>query len=657
MEDILGQVVGARSFVGWTYDRFLIFTILSGNDYFKNLPGYALTNVFKAMASASLPASLLAADPHPPLHARPADWFADASLLLYAGPVLDAVAQKQDWSANERYAAGERLLAAYHAIRQHPVSKLRSMGPDALAPASLEVSIMEPLSERERPAGRALEAIIPGVVLEVDAEVATAWARGRLCDVDGELVERRLVTPRDPSDHNEDLDEDWEDDRGDNDPAVAPNGSKVTAATVATVGPAELRAFLGEHGVDFYANTSQRELRRLTLRLIENNVPALDPAHPALHRHTRPNRHLRLLSSNILRGADVYDLAQYLKAGGLSFDQPTRDAWLPFENTRKRGRRLYDSEATFRKGHIRVGSRSHAHSLNITAQPAVYELPGQPAVEAYVFRMPVHASMRGLDHVSMLAVTPTSILLAPNSICGCEVGIECSHLYCLMIVLWKLQQASSWDDFHTTVLRYDKSKAPSGAAVWWCDIYRTGFGGKASPESKSSFDEKVVGATAAPAAPAAAPVYATHISDDPDYHHSSRHVAVLRNLCRHFRCGQVAAMARAEYGDLVGLPDSPQTLETNGGSEGGSERGSDGGSEGGSEAGSAASSIEPRRLSPQMASPTPPLTPLSPLSSPQRLQPSRSQPSGSLNISQGRAKRQEIGSAHRTPASQKSLRF
>ena len=59
-----------------------------------------------------------------------------------------------------------------------------------------------------------------------------------------------------------------------------------------------------------------------------------------------------------------------------------------------------------------------------------------------MFRMAVHASMRQRDHVAMLAVTRTHILLAPNSICGCEVGIECSHLYCLMIVLCKLQQAS-----------------------------------------------------------------------------------------------------------------------------------------------------------------------------------------------------------------------
>ena len=52
LDDILGKVVGERSFVGWTYDRFLVFTILSGNDYFKNLPGYALKNVFTGMAGS-----------------------------------------------------------------------------------------------------------------------------------------------------------------------------------------------------------------------------------------------------------------------------------------------------------------------------------------------------------------------------------------------------------------------------------------------------------------------------------------------------------------------------------------------------------------------------------------------------------------------------
>ena len=314
LEDILGKVVGDRSFVGWTYDRFLIFTILSGNDYFKNLPGYALSKVFTAMAGASLPASLVAPDPHPALGARPAAWYADASLLTYAAPVLDAVAQQQAWTGAQRAEAGARVVAAYHAIRQHPVSKLRSMGPDALSPTVLEVATMEPLSELERPTGCELGVLIPGVEVEADATVATAWARGRLRLEGDELVERALFDGRDPSDHDREIDEDLGDTGGTAgiEPPVALDGSAVTLETVATADPALLRAFLGEHGVDFYANTSQRELRRLARRILETGVPPLDPAHPALHRHTRPNRYLRLLSSNILRGADVWDLARYL---------------------------------------------------------------------------------------------------------------------------------------------------------------------------------------------------------------------------------------------------------------------------------------------------------------------------------------------------------
>jgi hypothetical protein len=40
----------------------------------------------------------------------------------------------------------------------------------------------------------------------------------------------------------------------------------------------------------------------------------------------------------------------------------------------------------------------------------------------------------------------------------------------------------------TPVLRYDKTKAPSGAAVWWSDIHQIGLRGeKASTESKATY--------------------------------------------------------------------------------------------------------------------------------------------------------------------------
>jgi hypothetical protein len=103
LHDILGKVVKGRSFVGWTYDRFLIFTILSGNDYFKNLPNHALTTVHKAMAKAALPTELLAPLPHPELHTRPAAWYTREALLLYAAPVIDAVAHKECWTGGYDY--------------------------------------------------------------------------------------------------------------------------------------------------------------------------------------------------------------------------------------------------------------------------------------------------------------------------------------------------------------------------------------------------------------------------------------------------------------------------------------------------------------------------------------------------------------------------
>jgi hypothetical protein len=44
LHDVLGRRVGARSFVGWNYDRFLLFALASGSDYFsgKHLPQMGL---------------------------------------------------------------------------------------------------------------------------------------------------------------------------------------------------------------------------------------------------------------------------------------------------------------------------------------------------------------------------------------------------------------------------------------------------------------------------------------------------------------------------------------------------------------------------------------------------------------------------------------
>jgi hypothetical protein len=361
MEDILGKVVGTRSFVGWTYDRFLIFTILSGDDYFKNLPDYRLSSVYTAMAAAALPAQLVAPSPHPPLDERPEIWFARSSLIAYAAPVVDAVALKKGWTSGQKQDAVLRLLAAYHAVRQHPVSKLRSLGPDALQHDHLEVGVMEPLSSREMPVGLSLAQLIPGVELEASDVVATAWARGRLRLVAGVLVERLLHVPRDPGAHDKSADEDWSDEDTPDGGGVALDGSSVTEATVANCKAPVLRAFLIERGLDFYSNTSLRVLRALAAQLLQPGAPpALEPAHPVLHRHSRPNRHLTLTSSEIVRGEALYKIVRELKDAGLVFDEATRNAFLPFENTRARGQRLYSSEGGYLKGKVKAGERSHA---------------------------------------------------------------------------------------------------------------------------------------------------------------------------------------------------------------------------------------------------------------------------------------------------------
>ena len=96
-----------------------------------------------------------------------------------------------------------------------------------------------------------------------------------------------------------------------------------------------LRAFLGQAGVDLYAQTPLRQLRVLARQLLEQGVPVtLKPAHPLLHRHTRGQTALRVTPGRVLRGADVYDVAQRLKGAGLLFDEATRVAFVPFENTR-----------------------------------------------------------------------------------------------------------------------------------------------------------------------------------------------------------------------------------------------------------------------------------------------------------------------------------
>ena len=88
--DVLGRRVGTRSFVGWTYDRFLMFALITGSDYFdpRNLPNMGLATIFNLMAGAVLPPSLIAPADHPRMSERPAAWYSRAALKAYIEPVL-----------------------------------------------------------------------------------------------------------------------------------------------------------------------------------------------------------------------------------------------------------------------------------------------------------------------------------------------------------------------------------------------------------------------------------------------------------------------------------------------------------------------------------------------------------------------------------------
>ena len=171
--------------------------------------------------------------------------------------------------------------------------------------------------------------------------------------------------------------------------AVALDATRVTLATVDADDAPSLRAYLGEVGLEIYANTPLRELRRLARRMLERGSVRIEPAHPLLHRHSRPNRHLTSVAGEVLWGEALWQLTQQLAQAGVHFDGAARCAFLPFENTRNRGAKLYNP--TTLRGLVRKGSHSHAHSKSLTAQRAVYHAPGKAAVEAYVFRMPVRA--------------------------------------------------------------------------------------------------------------------------------------------------------------------------------------------------------------------------------------------------------------------------
>lgn len=147
-------------------------------------------------------------------------------------------------------------------------------------------------------------------------------------------------------------------------------------------------------------------------------------------------------------------------------------------------------------------------------------------------------------------------LLAPNSVCSCEAGLECSHLYCLLLVLHVMQHSVSWAEFKKTELCYDPKLHPSGSAVWWPDVYDRASNAQEAAEAKLPMDWKVLAPLAArePTRPSPS---AAHVSGaNRSYHHSEAHLRVLRSLVPHptFRRGTLAQLVRQEYGELMAPP-------------------------------------------------------------------------------------------------------
>ncbi|EOD31031.1 hypothetical protein EMIHUDRAFT_203105 [Emiliania huxleyi CCMP1516] len=346
MEQVVGKQVDSKfSFVGWNYDRFLALVIASGHDYFKHKKaegkqGWGLVTVYNAMSAARLPPVYTPAVPHPPLHDRPAEWSTDAAVLGYVAPLLAKLPQA------DRATVGDQIVAACRAVRLHPVYNLTSLGPERLSWPNLSVDVAQPFLQpglSMPPADASWAQQVPGIELDADAATATS---------DSETE--------------------------DADPAVAMDASGVKLSTIDTVSDAKVLAFLGEYGVEVYANWSSETSRGVARRLLEQypdgEVPMLKPKHPALHRHSRTRTNLKLVPGAPRGCSVVYDAVQDLKQSGLLLDAATRDKFLPFENTQARGYRLYDSTSGMSRA-TRVGNFSHAHSKQATLSIIPHEYP------------------------------------------------------------------------------------------------------------------------------------------------------------------------------------------------------------------------------------------------------------------------------------------
>mmetsp|Transcript_7210 Transcript_7210/g.15982 ORF Transcript_7210/g.15982 Transcript_7210/m.15982 type:complete len:952 (+) Transcript_7210:81-2936(+) len=579
--DVLGCSVTEWCFEGWNYDRFLCFAMLSGNDYFQNFPGWGLRKVYKAMSSTPLPPELIASSPHPLISERPLSWSSPDAIALYVSPVLSRVF-KDD--AEHALTELSKLRQAYYALVAHPVYRVVSIGPDRLLHSNIQLSPLVPLSDSELRAGAVLDdwpsVVHNTIALPIDDAITAAWAKGliKVAPAGDTDYLTRVLEMSDNIPHYMSPDEDGQrSDLGDEEVAVAASAGDITLDNLQEQPANKLRAFLVQHAVEPYATTSLTKLRALCKQLLAwpgGVPPVCRPLHPALARYSRQSFRLSVQSPQHYRGTQVFDCVKRLQTVGLHLDQETRSNFLPFENVRRRGERLYHA------GKSGAGvCITFAHTRNVAMQPASFCAANGPRQDCFIFKMRCHASMRSVDHLASVAITDKEILLAPNSVCSCEVGIACSHQYCLLLVLFCMQVSESHDDFLQRVPAYTAAAIPSGSANWWPDFFPRAMNTQRSAWERSTVDAKIAagsqgGGTTCPTTQnvpgtsqraasrnsVLAALDTSHVSGGiKGYHHSEKHIAILKKICfvHAFRNSALAHTFRHEYGHLAAPPVPP----------------------------------------------------------------------------------------------------
>ena len=162
------------NFDGWTYDRLLVFALLSGHDYLPNIAGSGLKTVYTLMSRATLPDILCVAlgATHPSIPDRPAAWRTVEALRAYAMPLLVA---KLPVAEVEPYML--KLLSAYYAVRHHPVFKVVTQGL-VFSRSTLATAVAAPLEPP--PVGVPWASRVSGIRLHVNDDMATMVASGHL---------------------------------------------------------------------------------------------------------------------------------------------------------------------------------------------------------------------------------------------------------------------------------------------------------------------------------------------------------------------------------------------------------------------------------------------------------------------------------------------